>query len=980
MRVLAKALLQFVLAVSMATPLTAGEVERSALNLEQVFPRIAGKNLVRWYGFDWKYLRYNPAATGAAVKLFYYEGEESIAKIARPLISEAYLDLAQRFNYYPEVTIPFLLYNSHFEFESTQAFLVSEGVLGVTSTQDLTMAIPYWGEHQRFIEVMRHESVHQFTIQKVVSRGKKADCSALGLIPLWFIEGIAQHYSLLRLTPDVRAMLAERILVKGGESLPAFWDEGPPSFERIYLLGHAQATFLEESFGEGTLQKILDRSPELCTRASFFGSANTAYGDFPDLVTRVAGVSRKTLEKRWASWVDEIIAPAKMAPHPVSEVTVLNGLGIGEVDSFSLSPDGYSLFYRTFDRDTGISRLYLQDLRDPKSRVQIVGDQSLAVVSLHPLDRRVTAVSHNRIVYIGRRGPSDVIWVQEYKRQVRNGRVRLKLGKRVEHVLSEYDALIEGGYPTIHPASGELAFVGLNRTTGFLDIYAFRDPMREGSPLHRVTDDAYAEQGLTVGRDGEYYFASDATPRGQYEIFRLRDGQKLVLTNFYGEVDSSFPTPASDGSLVFQSSASGFQQAYRRYEDGRIEQISHVPTFLLNPVIEPDGDLLGVMLVEDRRRLVRIREEKLIGRPVTAAAMEQTPVAWRIPNAALKGAQAYNPYRPRNYSLLGAQAAAALGPLAIGQVVFSDKFKDHVVGVTGYYAGSADIAEFALFYMDRSRQIGYGGSTFVTNGLQLKPDVGIRTEAYLLQRIGASFDIEYPFNRYMRLSTSLGPQRLRAYNFSDSGSIFAKQHRVSTMAAEARVGFAFDNTRMSLFGPVSGFSYLLDTSGTMTFGGPDPFGSIESDLHFYYPLLKGYERFVGSARLAGGTSVGGFFRDQYYVPASYNLRAFRETSLQLFGDHYYLTQMEVTFPLSPVVGGALYLQGVVGADIGSVSFEVEDAWENRSGAGVLGTNLGIGPILLRLHFSRPFEIGGREPKNVWYSYLSLFLSPLAGGF
>jgi predicted metalloprotease with PDZ domain len=77
---------------------------------------------------------------------------------------------------------------------STKLFPVQEGTLGVTSTRDLTIALPYFGDHRRFLEVSKHEMAHEFTIQKVRAAGRDAGAGRdpLGVFPLWFVEGIAE--------------------------------------------------------------------------------------------------------------------------------------------------------------------------------------------------------------------------------------------------------------------------------------------------------------------------------------------------------------------------------------------------------------------------------------------------------------------------------------------------------------------------------------------------------------------------------------------------------------------------------------------------------------------------------------------------------------------------------------------------------------------------------------------------------------------
>src|SRR5436190_974623 len=83
-------------------------------------------------------------------------------------------------------------------------------ILGVTSPEDLRMALPYWGETLRFEHVLRHEMAHQFHIQKAIDRGRATHtCNPVALMPLWFTEGLAEAMSQPELTADVRAAIAD---------------------------------------------------------------------------------------------------------------------------------------------------------------------------------------------------------------------------------------------------------------------------------------------------------------------------------------------------------------------------------------------------------------------------------------------------------------------------------------------------------------------------------------------------------------------------------------------------------------------------------------------------------------------------------------------------------------------------------------------------------------------------------------------------
>ncbi len=959
--------------------------------LETVFPSLPGKNNVRWWEFDWKWTEFTPAEKGAPVRLYFYESEREVARTSKPLIAEAYTDFTERFAYVPRQRIPFLLYNSHFEFESTRAFFVSETVLGVTSTEDLTMALPYWGEHQRFDHVMRHELAHQFTIQKLIDEGReKGGCNPIVYLPLWFVEGVAERFSLEELTPEVRGVIADRLLERGEkepEGLPGFFSEGRMDYESVYLLGHARVRYLDETYGENTVRRILEEASRLCGSGfGGFGFVPTSpVGSFERLVTSVVGEQPEVIDPRWKRWAREQVQSALEVRHPFAVLELLEHLGSGEIDSFSLSPDGRVLFYRMVDLDSGMARLYLRDLEDPRSRTVVTRDQRIGLVSLHPFDRRVTAIGERLLAYIGRVGDSDVLFVREYRREMDGGRVRLKLGPVVSHDLSKFEGLIEGGYPAISP-DGAVAFVGLERGRGFLDVYRMDRPLEREAGLVQVSDDPYAEQGLAYGEDGTLYYASDATPDGRFELFRLERGElPVALTRFEGNVDATAPSPIGTRGLLFETAgATGFTQAYR-YEQGRVTRLTDSPTWFRGPAVTAEGELLGLVRVDGKTRLARLPRERWLSIPVEAALEPPEAIGggglqpWEVPQVDLGEVRDYRPLA--NLRFEDAIGAVSTGPFILGQVLFADQLKTHLLALQLQVLGDFDRFSGDAFYFNTSGRTVFGVGLLARTGLQLERDYFRTGRSFFLQRLGGAVILEYPFGHYMRMEGFLSPQALRSFDYFDPERPFARESGGLYAAVQGGARFALDTLRLSPVGPYDGLAFTLSAEATRPFGGPDMFGMASTQLLAYKGLIPGYERLFLHGRLGLGTTFGGLFREAFYLPAAYNLRAVSGASLeQQIGHLYYLSQLELNFPLAPGLGDFLYLQGLVGLDAGRVAFGLADAVAVPRSAAVLGANLILGPLSLRLHFARPLEFGRSEPfLQGWITHFTIG-TPFLFGF
>ena len=168
-------------------------------------------------------------------------------------------------------------------------------------------------------------------------------------------------------------------------------------------------------------------------------------------------------------------------------------------------------------------------------------------------------------------------------------------------------------------------------------------------------------------------------------------------------------------------------------------------------------------------------------------------------------------------------------------------------------------------------------------------------------------------------------------------------------------------------------------------------GFARTDLEQYFQLVG---RANLSFRLAAGTSFapdtkGRLWERSWWLTSADNLRGFYPLDLAyLIGQNYYVANAELQFPLDALIRLLFFdhLEGVAALDFGGVfnrfsTRNVTDgrrpgssgcftttrntseciepgAWDARTLTGVLGVNVLFGPLLLRVHFGHPWDIGG----------------------
>jgi hypothetical protein len=302
-----------------------------------------------------------------------------------------------------------------------------------------------------------------------------------------------------------------------------------------------------------------------------------------------------------------------------------------------------------------------------------------------------------------------------------------------------------------------------------------------------------------------------------------------------------------------------------------------------------------------------------------------------------------------------------------------------------------------VLFENRAKRLSWilGGFHFVQQNLDRVDD----TLAYYQRDFGVVGALRYPLDRFRRIeaeltlgavqryclteftgdfvlgclgirtgNTAYGPEGTTAWERDNGGVNF-------TVTPTLRYGY--DTTRYDFAtGPVAGGSLLLELGGGYLPGRSAVYGFARADAQRYWQLL-GRSNFM--LRFAGGTTFSPneqsrVWEKSWWLTAADNLRGFYPLDVeQLIGQHYYVLNAELQFPLDPLIRLAFfdYMEGVAALDFGGVFNQLESrtvnglvvdpgAWDSRTLTGVLGVNVLFGPLLLRVHFGRPIDIGGLE--------------------
>lgn len=912
-----------------------------------------GKNKVNYTSFDWKYIQTEN------FDIYYSEGGYDIALIASSIAEDSYRLLSSHWNYNPRNRIPLLVYNSHNDFSQTNVILesIEEGVGGFTELFKNRVVIPWEGSLAKFRHVIHHELTHALmfdmlyggVVESIIGR------EYLFQLPLWFIEGLAEHESQYWSTeadmivrdgiitgylPQIQNIYGGYLVYKGGESF---------------------YKFLEEEYGSAGRWMAGEVLQSLSTTKNLEKSYKSVFGK-----------SIEELSKQWHRKLRSYHWP-EVAGREISEDFALKLTDHRELRNYvnitpSFNPTGDKIAFLT-DRN-GYKEIMLMSAIDGKIIKTIVkGEKADDYEEMHWLRGGLTwSPDGKMIAFASKSGEKDAIHIKKVEEDGFNKLIK-----------PDMDAVYS---PDWSPDGSKILFCGIK--DGKLDLFTVDVETLE---YVRLTDDYFDESKPHWSPDGKkIVFSSDRLDapynysieqiQGYYDIFTMdADGSNIerITTNPFHDSDA-FWSPDGE-NIVFISDRNGISNLY--YIDLKkmtVTPLTNLLTGASSPCWSPDNTkiaftsfkeggwdvyllkrplkrnielesitpttyrgetLKNIAEAEDESSEILIADDGS-GHKITVDSIDSQPYKIKFTPDMFNAFASYNTF----YGLGG-----------MGQLTLSDIMGNHRMYIGANLMYSLEESDLVFSYFNLKRQTNFGISAFHYKTYYRSYNWNIFSDRVF----GGTLMASRPFNKFTRQDLTLNFLRLQrdsyelrnydySYYYGPSIASHTKLEGVNTVTLETE--FVKDTTLWGYTGPVNGRRYKINVEHGPALSQTDfSFTTIEIDYRRYYRYGRRYNfvtRFSGGASF--GTNPRMFFlggtnnwlnarisripseletmQDLFFSRYPFPLRGYKY--YEEYGRRYFLTNLEFRFPFIdylalgwPIPLAIGNINGVIFTDIGA---------------------------------------------------------------
>lgn len=806
-----------------------------------------GRNKVVYEKFDFKVLKTEH------FDIYYYPEEEAAVRLAARMAERWYTRLQRLLRHDLSSRQPVILYAAHPHFEQTNVLPgeLGEGTGGVTESIKRRIIMPFAGPLAETDHVLGHELVHAFQYDMAARDDVQGHSAGPGImaLPLWFIEGMAEYYSLGAIDANTAMWIRD---ATSRDKMPTVATLDDPDFFP-YRYGHAFWAYVAGRWGDEAIADLFH--------------ATGPQGDLESAMKTVLGMDSKQFTTEWHQATARTYAPiieTTRTADAFGRTLISRTHSGGELNvGPALSPDGRRMVFLS-EKDLFSIDMYVADVTTGKVLRRIVktsGDphfDSLQFIS----SAGDWAPDNRRFVLAGVSKGQPILSI-----------VNTDNGNRERE--QSFPALGEIFNPAWSPDGTQIAFSAL--AGGVLDLYVWN---LESGQLRQLTSDPYADLDPEWSPDGRELafvtdrFSSNLTQLdfGNYRIGAMTVGSTQVrqLAGFATGRNTNPEFTADGRSLYFVAAPDGIANVYR--QDLGTNQTTKVTNLRsgvsgitpLTPALSVAANAPQVVFTVFEDNLYNIYATETTSTPRQFAALDRNaavlPPHDRRSSEVTALLQAPASGLPPQATFEEAPYRAALGLDAIGQptigigadrfgayaaggiaLQWSDLLGNHTLGTALQVTNRVDEIGAQVGYINRKNRWNWGvigeQTPYVTGGFaeSFTAEGFEQQELRVVQTDRAVTGLaQYPFSRAQRVEFAAGVRNISFSNRIDT-NVFSPitgqqigsftEHLPtppSLTLSEASTALVYDTSLFGATSPIVGQRYRLEltqVSGSLTYTG-----------------------------------------------------------------------------------------------------------------------------------------------------------------
>lgn len=943
-----------------------------------------GKNKITYQNHDWYIYDLGN------YKLFLDVSQTNVLGIVIRALKDSDEDLRSLTQKELSQIFPVILFPNQIDFQANNVVdgFISEDTGGFTEGVKNRLVMPISGNWGFFKRVLKHEMVHVYQFDALKSPQFRRILRTTDVtIPLWFIEGMAEYYSVEWdfSTEEIIRDISVNNRIVPISRLSDLNRLYPSEYILIYKQSQAFLKYIGDRFGKPTVYKIFK---------SYLAGAKEPFKS-------ETGMSLEDLEKSF------VYETRKKYLSMLSEYEEAEAFARSITDE-PYGSSTYSKFIPTFVSSNLVAfltykdiypKVVLYDIKDKKIvKTLVIGGFNENYLEFHITRNNISASDNGILVFVSRSGGRDAINVynvtNDYTYQITFENIR---------IISS---------PDISPDGEIIVFSGFDGKRE--DIYLYYLGTKS---LVRLTDDIFYDSEPRISPDKKYvYFISTRNKSSIFstdtDIYRINLEDKSIekFIDIGGEEQNPFLS--RDGKyLLFVSTIDGVRNIFvYNFENNTIRRFSKIISGAFSPKL--DFTSSNIIFSSINNFTYNLYQKEFdISKVYTNEIKNQKEISpsdisnFHFESERISGIQ---PRDVNRYTLIptvdyitGAFSLSTdIGFILLLGAGFSDILGDQRLSIlfnnayiTGPSSFSLSEINFVVSYYNYKYYFDFGFQAYNTRdyisslmNFFYLPSMFYEVDGYYYSKAGFGGILSYPFSTFSRLDLFLERTEyfdIPRIDYKNNAIIPNRMYSLNNVS----LNYSYDSTLWTAVGPVDGIRTQFRASYyPPLFDGDKTLFSFIGDFRGYL-MISLIDTLA--FRIVGGLKEGRDARTiKFALGGIGTIRGYRFREFE--GTYFVLSNLEIRialirallgpfgFPLPPIFASLFFDAGMIGDNpkLWQVTYfdENENAFKLKDLK--IGLGIGFGVLLgtgfkLRLDFASPFD--GRRVLDYqnWKGYLQI---------